>query len=193
MKNGVILRLQKFTRLFFAVAILVVPSKAQIPNTSWYNTTATNFTISTADQLAGLARIVNGTWGGTPTRDSFSGKTITLAANIDLSGYATGQGWVPIGPTLSMPFSGTFNSSGYVVSNLTIPSPSPSQGVFSRSDAGLFGAIVGGKVENLGLINVNIVGSISAGAVAGTINNSMRWSPFFDSFRSVFKVSSRYI
>ena len=43
---------------------------------SWYNTTDTSFTITTAAQLAGLAAIVNGTAEGID-KDSFAGKTIT--------------------------------------------------------------------------------------------------------------------
>ena len=57
----------------------------QFPDTSWYNETDTVFTISTADQLAGLAQLVN---GGV---DSFEGKTIILGNDIDLSDY--GEGW----------------------------------------------------------------------------------------------------
>ena len=49
------------------------------PDTRWYNA-GSSFTISTADQLAGLAELVNG-------GNEFKGKTITLGAAIDLSAY----------------------------------------------------------------------------------------------------------
>ncbi len=56
--------------------------------TSWYigHENDTSYTISTAAQLAGLAKLVN-------AGNTFSGKTITLGADIDLGG----QEWTPIG------------------------------------------------------------------------------------------------
>jgi hypothetical protein len=62
-------------------------------DTSWYNTTDHSFTISTAAELAGLAAIVNGAPAGLP--DKFTGKTVTLAADVDLAGHD----WTPIGET----------------------------------------------------------------------------------------------
>ena len=46
--------------------------------TSWYNETSTEFEISTAEQLAGLAELVN-------NGNDFSGKTILLTADIVLN------------------------------------------------------------------------------------------------------------
>jgi hypothetical protein len=124
-----------------------------------------NFTVATAEELALLAQIVNGTWGGIPERDNFSGKTITLMNNIDLFQY---DNWVPIGnyalDTNSI-FSGTFDGGGYVISNLTINRP-------DSSSQGLFGYIRGGQVRNLGLVNVNIRGRQWVGGLAGFIDNS---------------------
>jgi len=142
---------------------------------NWYTSSpgARSFTISTACELAGLAEIVNGTWGGVPDRDDFSGKTITLTNNIDLSPY---DNWVPIGVLLSPlltsnkrtnAFSGKFDGGGHVISNLTI--------VRHRENyQGLFGYINGGKVENLGLDRVNIFGGDYVGAVAGEIRDGSR-------------------
>lgn len=134
-------------------------------NLSWYtsNPKATNFTISTAEELAALAQIVNGTLGKKAESDNFAGKTIVLAANIDLS---KNNNWVPIGNCSvgsNNIFSGTFNGDGYIIKNLTI----------NRPDAdiqGLFGCIDGGTVRNLGLNNVNIIGRDSVGGVAGIVN-----------------------
>ncbi len=55
-------------------------------DTSWYNTTDTEFTLTTAAQLAGLAAIVNGKATGIAA-DDFDGKTIKLGADVDLGGY----------------------------------------------------------------------------------------------------------
>lgn len=64
------------------------------PDTTWYSANK-NATITTKEQLAGLAKLVN---DGT-----FKAKTVALGADIDLSGYV----WSPIG-TGESPFKGTF-------------------------------------------------------------------------------------
>jgi uncharacterized protein (TIGR02145 family) len=146
------------------IVYFTVRAARMSPDILWYtaNPKATNFTISTAEELASLAQIVNGTWGRKPARDNFVGKTITLAENIDLSQY---ENWMPIGnqhADSGSVFSGTFDGGSHVVSNLKI----------NRSDAdrqGLFGRIEGGMVKNIGLDGVNIKGRGRIGAVAGTV------------------------
>ena len=64
------------------------------PDTTWYSANK-NATITTKEQLAGLAKLVN---DGT-----FKAETVALGADIDLSGYV----WIPIG-TKKSPFKGTF-------------------------------------------------------------------------------------
>ncbi len=88
-----------------------------------------------------------------------------LTADIDLAGIE----WQPIG-SLSEPFSGVFNGNGYTISNLTIK-------MGNTIGMGLFEVIgVRGRVENVGLVNVNIAGQSNVGAIAGynfgTIINS---------------------
>jgi len=80
-----------------------MPLEEQLPEATdirqhWYthNPSAPFFYISAADDLAELAAIVNGTADGI-ARDDFSGRTIMLIANIDLSDHAEGEGWIPIG------------------------------------------------------------------------------------------------
>ncbi|MDR2577605.1 MAG: hypothetical protein LBC70_02180 [Chitinispirillales bacterium] len=140
-------------------------------DTEWYskNPGGTHFTISTADELAGLAQIVNGT-AGRAKQDNFSGKTVRLTRDIDLSGYADGEGWVPIGdaPGWGMsnnPFSGTFDGDGHVISNLTINRPNALR-------QGLFGNVIGGEVKNVGLDGVNVRGGVNVGGVAGWLRYS---------------------
>ena len=88
-------------------------------DTSWYNTTDTTFTLTTPEQLAGLAAIVNGALSSIAP-DDFSGKTILLGADIDLGG----KNWVPIGTTTGASgttgFMGTFDGQGHYIKNLTI-------------------------------------------------------------------------
>ena len=58
-------------------------------DTKWYdsNSTSTEFYISTAEELAGLAKIVN---NGT---DLFEGKTIYLMNNIQLNNTVNWESW----------------------------------------------------------------------------------------------------
>jgi formylglycine-generating enzyme required for sulfatase activity len=140
-------------------------------DTRWYtdHTAETAFTVSTADELAGLADIVNGDAKGV-NRCNFSGKTIRLAADIDLSGYASDGGWSPIGDKYvdvsdgidDRVFAGTFDGGGHVVKNLTINRP---DGHYQ----GLFGYVDGGVVRNIGLIGVRIRGENFVGGVAGYV------------------------
>jgi hypothetical protein len=78
-----------------------------------------------------------------------------LGGNIDASGFT----FAPIGGGAW--FTGTLDGSGYTISNLTI-NDSVDSGV------GVFGVIgTGGVVENLGLTNLNVVGSSVGASVGG--------------------------
>jgi len=160
--------LNKIPATGIAVVIMAVTAIAQTgtPNTGWYSPGPTSFTISTADELAGLAAIVNGTWGGTPAMDNFGGKTIMLGGNIDLSAY---DNWTSIG-RIDVPFRGVFNGAGNIISNLYINN--------SNADyQGLFGAVVpgggppgsSGVVRNLGVVNVDITARDYVGGVVGLL------------------------
>ena len=124
-------------------------------DTSWYNDSATEFTISDSADLAGLAQLVNeGPDGGSPV--SFQGKTIKLSADIDLGG----KEWTPIGKS-GKPFQGIFDGNEKTISNLVINSP-------TQSDVGLFGFTQSGEVKNFTLRNAKVSGYLDVGAVAGT-------------------------
>ena len=134
------------------------------PSTLWYtaNPGAANFTISNADELAGLAKLVN---DGT---ELFYAKTITLAVNLNLSAYSGGQGWTPIGRDITKPFSGTFDGQGKIISGLFINT--------DEDYAGLFGFIDSAEIRNLGIINADIsaqkgVGILVSGATSSIISN----------------------
>jgi len=144
-----------------AVAVTVAPA-AQTPNITWYNTTETHFNISTAEQLFGLAQIVNGTAKGA-ARDGFAGKMIFLTQNINLAAYTD---WEPIGRTAGNGFAGTFDGGRHVISNLVINRP-------DSINQGLFGWIGGGTVERLGVENVHITGGASVGALAGYLDGGI--------------------
>lgn len=111
------------------------------------------YEIYSAKGLQWLAEQVNG-------GNNFSGKTITLTADIDLDGID----WKPIGNVTSYPgitFAGTFDGGEHTISNLTT-----SDNTTAHASAGLFGSITG-KVRNLKLENVNVSSSHYAGAIVG--------------------------
>ncbi len=130
-------------------------------DTSWYtDSSAKEFTISTAAQLAGLANLVN-------EGNNFSGKTITLAQDIDLAG----KNWTPIGNYVSKngpnyPFSGTFEGGNHVIKNLKavygLENASANNGV------GLFGYTNSPAIiQNVTVENAEIQGSLYVGVIAG--------------------------
>jgi uncharacterized repeat protein (TIGR02543 family) len=106
--------------------------------------------IKTPNDLAAFAQSVN-------NGNNFSGQTIMLANNIDISGIAN---WTPIGTSTNR-FTGIFEGKGFSIDGLVINS---SAGDYQ----GLFGYIgSGGAVKNLALKNVNITGKDYIGGVAG--------------------------
>ena len=127
------------------------------PDTSWYNAIDLEFEISTSDQLAGLAELVNN------KIDNFDGKTITLIADIDLSAYGeywnVGKGWVPIGEyewQNERPFKGIFDGNNKIIDGLFINDSyvgDHTGGAFGTVSgrAGLFGYIENGTVKDLGV------------------------------------------
>ena len=126
-------------------------------DTSWYTSApdASAYHISTAEQLAGLAQLVNADPGTT----NFAGKAFYLDNDIDLSGYE----WISIGtgkggsnPKYS--FCGVFDGQGHVISNLYshesyIEGADESHNLLRNA---LFGSVYNGKVKNLGVANAEI-------------------------------------
>ena len=85
--------------------------------------------------------------------------------------WTTGAGWQPIGSS-AYPFTAIFEGNGFTISNLRIN---------RTGDAGLFGVMDGSshdaRIEQLGLLNVDIVGGGRAGSLvaynrAGAISES---------------------
>ncbi len=75
----------------------------------------------------------------------------------DITDEGTNDGWLPI-----QLFNGSYNGDEFVVDNLTINRSSVTSGV------GFFQVISGGKIENFGLTNVNIMGKVLVGVLAAT-------------------------
>lgn len=136
--------------------------------------------ISTAAELAGLAKLVN-------DGNDFAGKTVILQNNIvlnenvlDKEGDLQGDGseledWTPIGDYYDKSFKGTFDGNGYKVSGVYIEYSGDS------GYLGLFGSLgEGGVIKNVGVeesyvrgtgIQAN-VGGVCGKNSGGTISNS---------------------
>ena len=140
-------------------------------DTSWYtdHETDTEYHFTTAEQLAGLAQLVNDKTASV----SFKGKTIYLNNDLDLSGYQ----WTPIGngSNFGRYFAGTFDGQYHKIMNLLHHSTGDE---LIRN--GLFGVVSdGGTLKNLLVIDADIAsndGSLLAGILAdwvdgGTVEN----------------------
>ena len=114
--------------LAFAMSVLMPAQRVQAQtiwdgtaDITWYDASQTSFDISTPEQLAGVAQLVN---NGTA---SFEGKTLNLTADIWLN--STGDStynWIPIGggsPSSESTgtgnsFRGNFNGHGHTIYNM---------------------------------------------------------------------------
>jgi TonB family protein len=157
-----------------------------------------SFQISTADELAGLARLVNNEAGLKQSID-FNGRTIMLAKDIDVSKYCygstfnNGNGWIPIGHCGEedydyecfepFEFNGAFDGNDKKISGLYSKHEARGdhEGRLTYIPGGLFGNVAG-TVRNLGVVGAKvdggggIVGTLSGGGVsncyfAGTVSN----------------------
>ena len=134
---------------------------------SWYESSAQAYNLINAEQLAGLAKLVN---EGT---SDFEGKTITLGADIflnDTTGADAGswynashRSWIPIGTT-SRPFKGEFDGiagkKNRKIYGLYINSS-------STNYAGLFGYTSNVKISNLDVLVGKIVAKDNVGSLIG--------------------------
>ena len=126
-------------------------------DTKWYtdHETDTEYYITTAEQLAGLAQLVNADPGTT----NFAGKTFYLKNDLDLSGHE----WISIGTVLGgdypeYSFCGVFDGQGHVISNLyshesDIKGADETHNLLRNA---LFGSVHNGEVKNLGVADAEI-------------------------------------
>lgn len=129
-------------------------------DTGWYNADSSEFEIDTAEQLAGLAVLVNGTKDADyKDYQTFAGKTVYLNADLDISGYE----WVSIGSGANVnarAFCGTFDGQGHEISGLYSHEDYISGNADSKEHnairTGLFGAVYQGTIQNLGVVDADI-------------------------------------
>ena len=129
-------------------------------DTSWYTSEpdASEYRISTAEQLAGLAQLVN----ADPGKTNFAGKTFYLEKDLDLSGHE----WISIGTVLGgdcpeYSFCGVFDGQGHVISNLYshesyIEGAEGADKSHNLLRNALFGSVYNGEVKNLGVADAEI-------------------------------------
>lgn len=127
--------------------------------------------ITTAAQLAEVATLMNaGRLEPVLFNDSEAKVHFVMGNDIDLSAYASGEGWTPIGRydfPESKSFQGVFDGDGHKVTGLYINRADSDYGYRQ----GLFGHVgTGGEVRNLGVVNANIRGYSQVGGVAGYVD-----------------------
>lgn len=126
-------------------------------DTSWYvHETEPEYHIKTAEQLAGIAKLVN---EGTVT---FEGKTVYLDNDLDLAGIewiSIGTGRGGLNDDKPYCFCGTFDGQGHVISNLysrdslLVANEDNERNLYRT---GLFGNVNGGEIRNLGVLDADV-------------------------------------
>jgi len=118
-------------------------------NIKWYKESKTEFTITTAEQLAGFAKLVN-------EGNKFTNKTVKLGRNIMLNDTLNWQDWkntpptnkwisIGIGPNNS--FDGSFSGNGHIISGIYVE--------YSNENPGLLFGMVGnnGAIKKLDIVS----------------------------------------
>ena len=122
-------------------------------DTSWYDENGTEFHLQTAEQLAGMAKLIN------DDTAYFKDKTVYLDNDLDLGGHE----WISIGDGANTDvgsFQGVFDGQSHVVYNLYSHEGLKSENKDNNNNLyrnGLFGSIYNATVKNLGIENADIV------------------------------------
>ncbi len=135
-------------------------------DTTWYNEEAGEFELTTAEQLAGLAELVDG-------GNTFAGKTIKLDIDLDLYHLADSATdptcFDPIGSYRNdTAFKGTFDGQGHTISNMYQNTWALNNGYYYGDlGLGLFGMVEDAAIKNLNFDGAEISGeSAICGVVA---------------------------
>ena len=132
-------------------------------DTSWYDENETEFHLQTAEQLAGMAKLIN------DDTAYFKDKTVYLDNDLDLSGHE----WISIGDGANTDvgsFQGVFDGQSHVVYNLYSHEGLKSENKDNNNNLyrnGLFGSIYNATVKNLGIENADIVIPMKDGSTYG--------------------------
>lgn len=135
----------------------------QLAETDWYDASKTEFTLTTARQLAGLASLVK-------QGNTFSGKTVRLGKDVSLNNddatYSRSVRWFDgIGST-SAPFSGTFDGNGYKITDMRAEA--------TTSYSALFLATDGATLQNIQVSGVAKASGYVAAIVSSAKNTTIK-------------------
>ena len=156
----------------WAVALLTLPAMGQTVwdgdiDVGWYGEQGEGpYHISTAAELAGLAKLVN-------EGNTFYDKTIYLDSDIQLNDTENWESWGTTAPTNEWtaigteynfhPFRGTFDGQGHTISGIYINNNSSQQGLFGYVNNG-------GTVKNLSVMDSYIKAEDFVGGIIGWNN-----------------------
>ena len=158
-------------------------------DTSWYNADdpQAEYVITTAEQLAGLAELVDG-------GNDFAGVTIKLGNDIVLNAEgSTDNNWNPIGIATdyaefdtgisgyygtivktvadgSLSFAGTFDGQGHEVSGLYISASDNGQGLFAYNTGTIKNFTISGTIAKAGGDFVGAAAGFNAGTIADVVS-----------------------
>ena len=167
-------------------------------NIEWFlnNKNATEFTLSTAEDLAGLAELVDGT-AAIPSSEtdislpvSFEGKTVKLENNVDLRAYndiGETVSFSPIGDESA--FTGTFDGQGHTIENLYQSGWAFGYEWGSYGSIGLFGEVKDATIKN---VNVKGAESLVEGGDVGGIVGSATGTCVFENINITDSVFATY-
>ncbi|MCD7981929.1 MAG: hypothetical protein LUF32_06400, partial [Clostridiales bacterium] len=149
---------------------------------SWYydDTDAVAYTISDAGELEALADLVNS------DVDDFADKTVTLAADVSLSGIE----WEPIG-TADTAFAGTFDGDGYTISDMEINSSDGYCGLFGNVSGTICDLTVTGEITNTSSDTDyvgGVCGKLSAGGLISGVTADVEITAYVSSSEGCYNV-----
>lgn len=129
-------------------------------DTSWYNDTDTEFELNTAEQLAGLAKLVD-------DGNTFEDKTVKLGNDVDLASLP----FNPIGHSSNgKSFNGTFDGQGYTISNMYEQNDLGAW-QYEGEYYGLFAYTNGATIKNVTIADAYI--SSGRNEAAGVVGNAV--------------------
>ena len=140
---------------------VTIDESKRVINQTTFTQGETHF-VTDSDDLVKLQDLVN---SGVDTTDV----TFELTSNIDMKGINFRGIGTAGGDEQDLVFKGDFKGNNHVISNLTINT--------TEDYVGLFGAVLGGSIDSVGLENCEVsggwyVGGLAGAIVGGSITNS---------------------
>ncbi|MBQ6823374.1 MAG: hypothetical protein IJP27_01865 [Clostridia bacterium] len=141
---------------------------------TWYNDTDTEFTLTTAEQLAGFAELVDG-------GNTFAGKTVKVGKNLDLYAEDANGNRIqfnPIGHSANgESFNGIFDGQGNTISGMYQQSNLDSNNggwLYEGQYYGLFAYTKGAEIKNVTIADAYVSsGRNEAACVVGNAENTI--------------------